>query len=115
MVRYSTIDGDLSRMSFGEFIENAEKILLEYKRVLKTGKCMAILIGDLVETGEFIPLSRKIANIAEKIGLKDCGYAVKITHGSVSERIRGKAIYAELANTNNLKINHDIVMFWKKN
>jgi hypothetical protein len=114
MVKYSNNKNDLSILSLNEFLESTEKILLEYKRVLKRGKYITILIGDLVEKGEFISLSRKIANMAEKIGLKDCGYAVKITRGSVSQIIRGKAIYAELAYTKNLKMNHDIVMFWRK-
>jgi hypothetical protein len=114
MVKYSNDKNDLSRLPLNEFLESAEKILLEYKRVLKKEKYITILIGDLVENGEFVPLSRRIANIAEKNGLKDCGYAVKITKGSVSQRIRGRVLYAELAYTKNLKINHDNVMFWKK-
>lgn len=114
MVKYSTNDNDLSRQSLEDFLKSIEQILSDCKRVLKKGKYISILIGDLVEDGKFIPLSRKIANIAENIGLQDCGNAIKLTTNSVSQIRRGKTIYAEVAKTRNLKINHDIVMFWKK-
>lgn len=114
MVRYSNNKTDLSTQSLHDFFNSMESVLIESKRVLKKNKYIAILIGDIVYRGEFISLSRKIANIAENIGLEDCGHAIKITSNSVSKIRRGKAIYAELANTKNLKINHDFVMFWKK-
>lgn len=113
-VKYSNERDDLSRMSLDTFLENTNKIIKESKRILKKNKYLCILIGDLVEKGEFIPLTRKIANIAESMGLTDCGYAIKLTSGSTSQIVRGKALYAELAYTGNLKINHDTVMFWKK-
>ena len=111
---FSSSKNDLSRQPLDDFFQSMEEILTESKRVLKRNKYISILIGDLVYRSKFIPLTRKIANIAESIGLEDCGYAIKITYNSVSQIRRGKAIYAELANTKNLKINHDDVLFWKK-
>ncbi|GAG03916.1 unnamed protein product, partial [marine sediment metagenome] len=86
----------------------------ESHRILKNDGYICILVGDLVRKGRFIPLTRILANLCEEMGLIDCGNAIKVTKDSVSQRRRGKAIYAELANTRNLKQNHDIVMFWKK-
>lgn len=115
LIQYSMDPNDLSRSpSFEEFLDSMKKVLKECKRILKPHKYLCILIGDMIKKGEFIPISRKIANIAEEIGLKDRGFAVKLTSGSVSQIVRGKAIYAELAYTDNLKINHDLVMFWQK-
>lgn len=114
LVSYSRYNEDLSKQSFENFLKSIEEILIESKRVLKKEKYISILIGDLTKNGEFIPLTRKIANMAESIGFKDCGQAIKITSNSTSQIRRGKTIYAELANTQNLKINHDYVMFWKK-
>ncbi len=114
MVKYSKQKQDLSNESFENFLISIEKVLKESKRVIKNNKYITILVGDLIKNGKFIPISRKIANIAESIGLEDCGQAIKITSNSVSQIRRGKIIYAELAKTNNLKVNHDYVMFWKK-
>ena len=114
MVKYSNDKNDLSKQTLDNFLESMRSILLESKRVLKKNKYITILIGDMVFKGKFIPISRIIANMAEEIGLEDSGCAIKLTVNSVSQVKRGKAIYAELANTKNLKINHDYVMFWKK-
>ena len=105
---------DLSRQGMKNFLESMQKIIDESHRILKNGGYICILVGDLVRKGEFISLTRKLASLCENIGLVDCGNAIKITKDSVSQRLRGKAIYAELANTKNLKQNHDTVMFWKK-
>jgi len=114
MVKYSNKDADLSKLSLNEFLDSMQKVITETQRILKKDKYLCIVVGDLVRKGKFISLSRKISNMCEEVGFEDCGYAIKITKDSVSQRRRGKAIYAELAITKNLKQNHDIVMFWKK-
>lgn len=114
MVKYSSKDADMSRLSLNEFLDSVGKVITESQRILKKDKYLCILVGDVVRKGKFIALSRKISNMCEEVGFEDCGYAVKITKDSVSQRRRGKTIYAELAVTKNIKQNHDIVMFWKK-
>lgn len=114
MVKYSIKKNDISREKLNGFIEGMREVISEIHRVLKPNKYVCILIGDVVRKGKFIPLTRKLASICEEIGLEDCGTAIKITKDSVSQRRRGKAIYAELAKTKNLKQNHDTVMFWRK-
>jgi len=115
MVKYSKDKKDFSTGTLNDFLNSIDIFFSEAKRVLKNGKYISILAGDLVENGKFVPLTRKIANIAESNGFEDCGQAIKITSNSVSQIRRGKVIYAELANTNNLKVNHDHVLFFKKN
>lgn len=114
MVKYSRKEQDISRQRINEFLKSMRQVIDEAHRILKPNAYICILIGDIVRKGKFISLTRKLANICEELGLEDCGVAIKITKDSVSQRRRGKAIYAELANTKNLKQNHDTVMFWKK-
>ncbi|MBU4502133.1 MAG: hypothetical protein KKA79_06050 [Nanoarchaeota archaeon] len=114
MVKYSKKERDVSRLSLDEFLESMRLVIMESKRILKKDKHLCILVGNVVMKGKFISLSRKLSNICEELGLEDCGHAIKITKNSVSQRRRGKAIYAELATTKNLKQNHDIMLFWRK-
>jgi len=115
MVKFSQDEKDMSKCQLNDFYDSMDKVISEAKRVVRKEKHIAILIGDLVRKGEFIPLTRKVANIAESSGLIDCGQAIKLTNNSVSQIRRGKTIYAELAVTKNLKVNHDHVLFFKKN
>lgn len=114
MVKYSSKDADMSRLSLNEFLDSIRKVITETRRILKKDKYLCILVGDLVRKGKFISLSRKISNMCEEVGFEDCGHAIKITKDSVSQRRRGKAIYAELSATKNLKQNHDMILFWRK-
>lgn len=115
LVYYSQDKRDLSRSrSLDDFLNGMREVIIESKRVLKKHGHLCVLIGDVVRNGQFIPLSRKIANMCEGIGLVDRGTAIKLTNGSVSQIGKGRIIYAELANKNNLRISHDIVMFWQK-
>jgi ParB/RepB/Spo0J family partition protein len=106
---------DLSRAkTLDEYLSMLKQVLRECYRILKSGKYLCILLGDRIKDGRFIPLCRKAANLAEEVGFTDCGYAVKFTKGSTSLVVKGKNIYAEVAYTQNLKIDHDLVMFFKK-
>jgi len=118
MVYYTNAEkapSDLSRAeTIDKYFQMLEEVLKECYRVLKDGKYLCLLLGDRVKSGRFIPLCRQAANLAEEIGFLDCGYAVKFTQGASSLRVKGKMIYAELAYTENLKIEHDLVMFFRK-
>lgn len=105
---------DLSRAkTLDEFLQMLRRVFGECHRILRDGKYMCVLLGDLVKDGQFIPLCREATNLAEELGFTDCGYAVKLAHGEVSRKKSG-VIFAELAYTNNLKISHDLVMFFRK-
>jgi ParB/RepB/Spo0J family partition protein len=106
---------DLSRAStLEEYLCMLKSVLQECFRVLKPNKYLCILLGDRIKEGKFIPLCRKTANLSEGAGFTDCGYAVKFTSGSTSSEVKGQMIYAELAYTENLKVEHDLVMFFRK-
>ena len=117
MVRYSTGDGaeaDLSSAaSLDEFLGMLRQVFAECLRVLKPGKHLCVLLGDLVNQGRFQPLCRKAANILEDLGMEDAGFAVKLAHGDTSRRKSG-VIVAELVATNNLKVSHDLILFFRK-
>lgn len=105
---------DLSRAKTVEaYLATLKQVFKECYRVLKHGKFMCVLLGDLIRDGRFIPLCRKTTDIAEEIGFIDYGYAVKLAHGEVSRKKSG-VITAEPFYTKNLKISHDPVMFFKK-
>jgi len=118
LVSYTTNNdgkpGDLSRApSLQVYLQMLGEVFTECRRVLRPGKHLCVLIGDLVRDGQFIPLCRGVSNLAEELNFIDCGYAIKLAHGEVSRKKSG-VIVAELAYTNNLKISHDLVLFLKK-
>lgn len=105
---------DLSRSrTVEDYLSVLKDVFAECYRILKPEKYMCALQGDLIRDGRFIPLCRSTADLAESLGFVDCGYAVKLAHGEVSRKKSG-VIFAELAYTKNLKISHDLVMFFKK-
>ena len=105
---------DLSRAkTVEEYLAMLKEVFKECYRVLKHGKFMCVLLGDLIREGRFIPLCRKATNIAEEIGFIDYGYTVKLAHGEVSRKKSG-VIIAEPFYTRNLKISHDLVIFLRK-
>jgi len=113
LVKYSEKNSDLSRMGWDAFLEAIDKIIDECYRVLKKDKYLCILTGDCVKDKRFYPISRKIANSAERL-FDDCGVAIKTTEGAKS-LAKGKTIWAEVAASNNLKIEHDFVLIFNKN
>jgi DNA modification methylase len=105
---------DLSRAkSVQEFLDMLKQVFQECYRTLKHGKFMCVLLGDVIREGRFIPLCRKATNMAEEIGFLDYGCAVKLAHGEVSRKKSG-VIVAEPVYTDNLKISHDLVMFFRR-
>jgi len=118
MVYYTRFKEKLSDLSRAETLEKyltmLKEVLQEAHRILKDGRFLCVLIGDRIKDGRFIALCRKVANLAEEVGFTDCGYAVKFTQGATSLKEKGKIIYAEVAHTKNLKIEHDLVMFFRK-
>jgi len=117
LIHFTSIEENLPDLSRAKTIESflgmLREVFEECYRVLKEGKYMCVLLGDLIRNGRFVPLCRKAANLAEEIGFVDYGYAVKLAHGEASRKKSG-VIIAEPLYTNNLKIGHDLVMFFRK-
>ena len=78
-----------------------------------SGRYLCVLLGDLVNGRRFRPLGRRAANILEEMGMEDAGCTVKLAHGDASRR-RSGVIVAELAATGNLKVSHDVVLFFRR-
>lgn len=105
---------DLSRAKrLEDYLAMLKEVFKECYRILKLRRYMCILIGDLIRDGKFTPLCRRVTNLAEGVGFMECGHAVKLAHGEMSRKKSG-VIVAELAYTNNLKISHDLVSFFRK-
>lgn len=60
IIKYSDgIDGDLSLLDVDDFLKEWDSIAKECKRVLKTGKKCAYMIGDCRKHGNIVPLGFK--------------------------------------------------------
>jgi len=105
--------GDLSRLGYNQFIEGMVQVFSECHRVLKDGRVLCLLIGDLVSEGQFIPVAIPLYNLAASL-MTPIGIAIKTTEGSKSQILKGKTVWAEVAYTQNLKIQHDFVMLFRK-
>jgi ParB/RepB/Spo0J family partition protein len=105
---------DLSRAkTLEEFLGMLKQVFQECYRTLRREKFMCVLLGDLIREGKFVPLCEEATKIAEEVGFINYGYAVKLAHGEVSRKKSG-VIVAEPMYTYNLKISHDLVMFFRK-
>mgnify|MGYP002424541408 CR=1 FL=1 len=57
MIRYSNgIEGDISLLNDNTFLNEMKKVAGESYRVLKAGKCCAVMIGDRRRDGNVVPL-----------------------------------------------------------
>lgn len=106
-------DGDLSQLEYQPFLDAMEGVFRECHRVLKDKKVLCLLIGDLVSEGTYKPIAIPLYNQATKF-MTPIGVAVKTTQGSQSQVSKGKTVWAEVAMTQNLKIEHDFVMLFRK-
>lgn len=81
-IRYSdNIEGDLSRIhDVQEFLAEMSKVALELFRVLKTGRCCAVLIGDIRRNRHVIPLGFYVFQRFLKAGFSPFEIIIKIQH-----------------------------------
>lgn len=106
---------DISRFSYETFLDAISNIAKESHRVLKTDKVIAVLIGDLVSDGIYYPIAIETFNRMCQANFSPMGIAIKTTENSKSQILKGRTIWAELAMTKNLKIEHDFVLVFRKN
>jgi ParB-like chromosome segregation protein Spo0J len=113
LVKYSDKEADLSQMTWEAFNEAIAQIISECYRILKPEKFICILTGDRIKDKRFYPISWNIANIAQA-KFVPYGIAIKTTEGATSQIVKGKIIWAEVAATQNLKIEHDFILVFRK-
>lgn len=104
---------DISRLDYDQFINAMGEVFAECHRVLKGGRVLCLLIGDLVTEGKFTPIAIPLYNLVASL-MTPIGIAIKTTEGSKSQVLKGKTVWAEVAYTQNLKIQHDFVMLFSK-
>ena len=113
MVVYSREDGDISALDWSSFLDASRRVLREIRRILKPDAALVMLTGDKVQAGRFYPVTRSLANMADECGLVDCGAAIKTTVNSTSQIVKGRTIWAELAHSGNLKVEHDTISVFR--
>jgi DNA modification methylase len=81
-IRYSeNLDGDLSLIENVEaFVQEMRKVAKELLRVLKPGRCCAVLIGDLRRNRRVVPLGFKLFGAFCDVGFTPKEIIIKIQH-----------------------------------
>ena len=81
IISYSSkVEGDLSRLSIKEFLEEMRKVAHESYRVLKPGSKCAILIGDTRKKKHVIPIGFQTINVFLNEGFKLKELVIKRQH-----------------------------------
>lgn len=85
IIKYSNgIDGDISLLDVEAFIEKIEKVASEAYRVLKNGKCCAVMIGDKRYRGNVVPLGFRLMQTFLNAGFKSKEIIIKEQHNCQS-------------------------------
>jgi len=76
----SSIEGDLSNLSFDDFLGEMQKVARESFRVLKRGGKCALLLGDARKRGHIVPLGFEVINIFLEAGFRLKELVIKRQH-----------------------------------
>lgn len=80
-IKYSDLPGDLSLIhEIDEFSSEIKKVAKELYRVLKSGKCCAVLIGDLRRNKHVVPLGFEIFKVFLDMGFQPKEIIIKVQH-----------------------------------
>jgi ParB-like chromosome segregation protein Spo0J len=81
MHRYSDppVSGDLSAMEYGEFLESCECVLREVVRLIRPGRFVVVLIGDLRKELQFYDLPAELSMLGRGVGLELFDKVIKPT------------------------------------
>jgi len=81
IINYSSkVEGDLSKLSIEEFLQEMVKVAKESYRVLKPGKKCAILIGDTRKRKHVVPIGFQTINVFLNAGFKLKELVIKRQH-----------------------------------
>lgn len=114
LVRYSQDERDFSAMEYPDFVTKMGSVFDHAFRALALDGWFCLLIGDLVRDGRFYPVAHDLTALMSASAFVPWGEAIKLTANSSSTVEKGKMTYAEVAWTQNLRIEHDYVQFWRK-
>lgn len=100
IIKYSDgIDGDISLLDEKSFLVEIEKVAAEAYRVLKPGKCCAVMIGDMRHRGNVVPLGFELMQCFLSVGFKSKEIIIKEQHNcrSTGEWVKKKRKFLMLA------------------
>ena len=81
IINYSSkVEGDLSKLSIEEFLQEMQKVAKESYRVLKPGRKCAILIGDTRKRKHVIPIGFQTINVFLEVGFNLKELVIKRQH-----------------------------------
>ncbi len=81
IINYSSkVEGDLSKLSVEDFLEEIEQVARESYRVLKPGRKCAILIGDTRQKKHVVPIGFQTIDVFLRVGFKLKELVIKRQH-----------------------------------
>lgn len=81
IINYSpAIEGDLSNLSFDDFLKEMKKVAEESFRVLKRGGKCALLLGDARKKKHIVPIGFEVINIFLEVGFRLKELVIKRQH-----------------------------------
>ena len=85
IIKYSNgIEGDISLLETEDFFKQMELVAKEAYRVLKKGKCCAVMIGDKRFRGNVVPLGFRLMQTFLGVGFKSKEIIIKEQHNCKS-------------------------------
>jgi len=110
-VRYTAAEpGDLSRITDpNKFYTEMSLVASEIKRVLKTGKRCAVLIGDVRRHGILVPVGFNVMSVFLHAGLELQEIIIKVQHNDRSSRF-----YATKNSKVKFRLAHEYLLVFKK-
>lgn len=76
----ASVEGDLSRLNIGNYLDEMKKVAKEFQRVLKPDRRCVILIGDYRSEGDVVPFGIRVFNRFRKQGFKPEEVIIKAQH-----------------------------------
>ncbi len=109
IIRYSKdIEGDISLLTYDDFLKEMSFVAQESYRVLKKGKMCAVMIGDIRKNGKVVPLGFRVMDCFLKEGFMLKEIIIKEQHNCRSTD------YWERQKNNFLLLAHEYIFVFQK-
>ncbi len=109
IIRYSKdIEGDISLLTYDDFLKEMSFVAQESYRVLKKGKMCAVMIGDIRKNGKVVPLGFRVMDYFLKEGFMSKEIIIKEQHNCRSTD------YWEKQKNNFLLLAHEYIFVFQK-
>ena len=109
IIKYSQdIEGDISLLTYEDFLKEMTPVAQESYRVLKKGKRCAVMIGDMRKRGKVVPLGFRVMDRFLQAGFAIEEIIIKKQHHCRSTK------YWEKQNNNFLLLEHEYIFVFQK-